>query len=116
VPVLKDFYTPFEKKVESVAKTAKRVKIEVEKTGKKCPKCGKGDVVIRSGRFGKFLSCSRFPECDWKDQYQEKVGGIKCPECGAAIVLRRTRKGKFFYGCSRWPACKWASWRKPQKT
>jgi len=113
VPVLKAFYSPFAKKLDDVAKNGQRVKIEVEKTGQKCPKCKKGDVVIRTGRFGKFLSCSRFPDCDWKGTYQEKVANVKCPECGSDVVLRRTRKGKYFYGCSRWPACKWASWRKP---
>ena len=109
--VLKRFYTPFEKKLKDVLKNSKRVKIEVEKTGKKCSECKKGDVVIRTGRFGKFLSCSRFPDCKWKGDYEEKVG--KCPECGKAILVRRTRKGKTFYGCAGWPKCKWASWRKP---
>jgi DNA topoisomerase-1 len=112
VPVLKTFYAPFEKKVKDVAKNSERVKIQVEKTGKKCPKCNIGEQVVRSGRFGKFLSCSRFPECDWKENYQETIDA-KCPECGSPVVMRRTRKGKFFYGCSTWPKCKWASWRKP---
>ena len=109
--VLERFYIPFEKKLGEVLKNSERVKIEVEKTGKKCPECKKGDIVIRTGKFGKFLSCSRFPDCKWKGNYEEKVG--KCPECGKAIVVRRTRKGKTFYGCAGWPKCKWASWRKP---
>jgi len=112
VPVLKAFYAPFEKKVKDVAKNSERIKIAVEKTGKKCPKCTKGDQVIRTGKFGKFLSCSRFPDCDWKDNYQETIDA-QCPECNSQVVMRRTHKGKFFYGCSGWPKCKWASWRKP---
>jgi DNA topoisomerase I len=113
VELLKDFYRPFEKKLEKVAKTAKRQKIEAEKIGKKCPKCKQGEQVIRVGRFGKFLSCSRFPDCDWKGVYIEKLKGIKCPQDGGDIVIRKTKKGKRFFGCSNWPKCKWASWRKP---
>jgi DNA topoisomerase-1 len=113
VAVLQKFYEPFNQKVKSVAKNSGRVKIEVEKTGEKCPKCKEGDVVIRTGRFGKFLSCSRFPDCDWKADYKEKLEGIVCSQCGSAVVIRRTRKGRQFYGCSKWPSCKWASWYKP---
>jgi DNA topoisomerase-1 len=115
VPVIKEFYSPFAKKLKSVSEKAKRVKIEVEKIGKKCPQCQKGEQVIRVGRFGKFLSCSRFPDCDWKAVYVEKVKGVKCPDCKKGdIVVRKTKKGKIFYGCSNWPRCKWASWRKPK--
>jgi len=113
-PVIKEFYSPFAQKLKKVAEKAKRVKIEVEKIGKKCPQCKKGEQVIRLGRFGKFLSCSRFPDCDWKAVYVEKIKGMKCPECKGDIVIRRTKKGKTFYGCSNWPKCKWASWRKPR--
>jgi DNA topoisomerase-1 len=67
------------------------------------------------GRFGKFLSCSRFPDCDWRAPYIEKVEGVKCPKCGADIVYKKTKKGKGFYGCSAWPKCDFASWRKPGK-
>lgn len=113
--VIKEFYQPFIKKVEEVEEKAKRVKIPVEKTGKKCPKCKKGDVVIRTGRFGKFLSCSRFPDCKYTAAYIEKVKGTACPDCGGQIVIRRTKKGKRFYGCENYPKCKWASWRKPSQ-
>lgn len=113
VPVIKEFYQPFAEKLTKVAKTAQRTKIAVEKTGEKCPLCREGDQVIRIGKFGKFLSCSRFPECKWTSMYVEKLEGVKCPDCGNEIVLRRTRKGRQFYGCSQWPKCKWASWHKP---
>ena len=113
VPVIREFWNPFEKKLEGVEEKAKRVKIEVEKTGKKCPKCKIGDQVIRVGRFGKFLSCSTFPECDWKETYVEKIN-MKCPDCKEGdVIIRKTRKGRSFYGCSRYPECKWASWKKP---
>lgn len=107
------FWKPFEKILEKVTEKAKRVKIEVEKTDKDCPKCKKGKMVIRIGRFGKFLSCERFPDCDYKEKYIEKVG-MKCPECKEGdVVIQKTRKGRKFFGCSRYPDCKWASWRKP---
>lgn len=115
VKAVGEFYEPFIQKVKSVAKVAERVKVPVEPTDQKCPKCTEGQLVIRVGRFGKFLSCSRFPDCDYKAPYVEAVEGFKCPECGGEIVLRRTKKGRQFYGCSNWPKCDWASWRKPTK-
>ena len=114
VPVIKTFYQPFGKQIKEVKEKAKRVKIETEKTGKKCPECKKGKEVIRIGRFGKFLSCSRFPECRYTKNYVEKIG-LKCPKCKKGdIVARRTRKGKQFYGCSKYPDCDWASWKNPK--
>lgn len=113
-PVVADFYTPFEKKIVDVTKNAERVKIETEKTGNKCPECGTGEEVIRIGRFGKFISCSRFPECKYTKQYVEKID-MKCPDCKKGdVILRRTKRGRQFYGCSAYPACKWASWSKPK--
>ena len=112
-PMLSDFWGPFSKELEKVTEKAKRVKIPVEKTGKKCPKCKKGELVIRNGRFGKFISCSRFPDCDYKAPYHEKTD-FKCPQCGATVVIKTTRKGARFYSCSKWPKCPWSSWRKPK--
>jgi len=112
---IKRFYTPFEKKLGSVEKNSKRVKIEVEKLGKKCPECGTGELVIRMGRFGKFISCSRFPDCKYTEKYLEKIG-VKCPECKEGeVIIKKTGKGRKFFGCSRYPDCKWASWRSPKK-
>ena len=112
--LLKDFYLPFDKKLITVQEKAKRVKIEVEKTGKKCPDCKKGDVVIRVGRFGKFLSCSTFPDCKYTGNYKEVVKDAKCPECKGEVVIKKSRKGKRFFGCGNYPKCKWASWGKPK--
>ena len=114
VPVIRDFWEPFLRKAEFVEKNAKRVKVPTESTGNKCPVCKEGDEVIRVGRFGKFLSCSRFPECKYTANYVEKLQGIKCPEDGGDIVIKKTRKGKTFFGCSNYPNCKWASWRDPR--
>jgi len=111
--VLNDFWPSFEKRLTQVGEKAERVKIEAEKTGEKCPYCG-ADLVIKIGRFGKFIACSNFPQCQYKKPYLEKLKGVRCPECGAEIVIRRTKKGKKFYGCANWPQCQWASWRKPK--
>ncbi len=113
--IMKNFYTPFEKKVKIVDKEAKRVKIETEKLGRKCPECNEGELVIRIGRFGKFISCSRFPDCKHTEKYLEKVG-VKCPECSNGdVIVKKTSKGRKFFGCSRYPECKYASWRAPKK-
>ncbi len=113
IPVLKEFWEPFSEKLEGVKRVAQRVAVQVEATGEACPKCKTGAVVIRVGRFGKFLSCSRFPECDWRAPYVKKIAGMKCPKCGGEIVYKKTKKGKGFYGCANWPKCDFASWRKP---
>mgnify|MGYP002682707037 FL=1 len=114
--LIKRFYQPFSHKLAKVEKEAPRVAVPVEETEKTCPKCGQGKLVVRTGRFGKFLSCSRFPECDYTAPYNEKLEGVKCPQCGAQVVIRRSKKGRRFYGCSAYPDCKWASWRKPRET
>lgn len=113
--VIADFFKPLEKKIGTVDKKAKRVKIETEKLGKKCPECKQGELVIRLGRFGKFISCSRFPDCKYTEKYLEKVG-VKCPECKVGdVIIKKTSKGRKFFGCSRYPECKYASWRSPKK-
>lgn len=114
VNAIKTFYEPFAKKLGSVEKNAKRVKIEVEKLGRKCPDCDTGELVVRTGRFGKFISCSRFPECKHTEKYLEKIG-MKCPDCKTGdVIIKKTGKGRKFFGCSRYPECKWASWRNPK--
>lgn len=114
VKEISGFWKPFDKKIADVEKNSKRVKIEVEKLDKPCPDCKEGELVVRTGRFGKFISCSRFPDCKHTEKYLDKAG-ITCPECGKGdVVVKKTGKGRRFFGCSRYPDCKWASWRKPQ--
>jgi len=112
VPVIEKFYGELAQKLEDV-KGAQRVKIETEETDEICPKCG-SKLVIRIGRFGKFMSCSTFPKCDFTKPYLEEVG-IPCPKCGkdqrGQIILKRTRKGHKFYGCSNYPKCDFAAWK-----
>lgn len=80
-----------------------------ETTDEKCEKCGAG-MLVKRGRFGKFLACSRYPEC----KSTKAIGiGIKCPDCGGDVVARSSRKGRSFYGCSKYPDCKFVSWNKP---
>ncbi len=114
-----DFYTPLEKKIETVTDKAERTQIPVEKTGEICPDCGKehgGEIVIRSGRFGKFKSCNRFPECKFTQNIVEKVEDVVCPLCQKGeVTIKNTRWGKPFFGCGNYPKCNWASWKKPEK-
>ena len=89
---------------------AARVKIAVEETDTVCPLCGKGNLVVRHGRFGKFLSCSTFPDCKYTAPLVNKTDLI-CPKDGGQIVIKKTRRGRKFYGCSNYPKCDFAAWK-----
>ena len=106
------FWDKFEKEIKLVEKTADRVKVEVEKIGEKCPECKDGELVVRVGKFGKFISCDKFPECKYTRQFRE-LAGFLCPTCGKEGVVRKTKTGRKFFGCSDYPNCKWAAWKKP---
>ncbi|MDD2823462.1 MAG: type I DNA topoisomerase [Candidatus Daviesbacteria bacterium] len=112
-PIISSFYKPFAEKLEKVEGEAERVKVIAEETDKDCPECGK-KLVIKFGKFGKFLACSGFPDCKHTESYEQAVDAI-CPDCGGEIVMRKTKKGRPFYGCRNWPNCKFASWTKPKK-
>ena len=112
VPVIREFYIPFNTKLTSVSKIAERVSVEAEVIDEKCPECD-APLVIRIGRFGKFISCSKFPECKFKKPYLRDAG-FTCQKCGAPMVVKKTKKGKTFFGCSKWPKCNFATWRKPK--
>jgi len=107
-PMMKDFYAPFEKKLKEV-EGADRIKISTEETNEKCPKCGL-PLIVRSGKFGKFLACSGFPECKFTKAFTEETDQI-CPKDGGKIVIKKTRKGRKFYGCVNYPACTFAAWK-----
>ncbi len=106
-----DFWGKFEGEVKKAQKDSQRVKVEADELGEKCPECKVGELVVRIGRFGKFISCGRFPECKYKRQFKEEAG-FNCPQCGKPGVVRRTKTGRKFYGCSAYPGCKWASWKR----
>ncbi|PIU99194.1 DNA topoisomerase I, partial [Candidatus Wolfebacteria bacterium CG03_land_8_20_14_0_80_36_15] len=110
--VIKEFYEPFIKNLEAKIDVVEKVKLTEEKTDKICELCGR-PMVVKMGRFGKFLACSGFPECKNTKSYPIDLG--PCPKCKEGkVVMRRTKKGRMFYGCSKWPECDWASWKLPK--
>ncbi len=110
VPVIREFYDPFAEGLEMAYEKAEKVSLPAETIDEKCPKCA-SPLVIRIGRYGKFIACSTFPKCDYTRQFAEKID-MKCPRCGGDIVLKKSRRGKMFYGCSNWPSCTFAAWKK----
>lgn len=110
-PIMEQFWKPFEKQVEAVFETADKMKVVAEEAGEACEKCGK-PMVIRYGRFGKFLGCSGFPDCR-NIKSMNAPTGLICPDDGGEVVQRRTKKGRTFWGCGNYPKCKFASWTKP---
>ncbi len=114
VDVVRGFYTSFAPKIERAKEEMPATKAELEKVGRACPDCGH-DLVIRWGRYGKFISCSNFPSCHYTEPWLEKIG-VKCPDCGSELVERKTRKGRVFYGCSTYPTCQFTSWKRPIST
>jgi DNA topoisomerase-1 len=111
IPVLRDFYEPFEEAVKLAEQTMEKVPLADQATGEKCEKCGH-DMVIKWGRYGKFIACSNFPTCRNSKPFLEKID-VLCPECGGDLVEKRSRKKRVFYGCSNYPECSFVSWKKP---
>jgi DNA topoisomerase-1 len=113
-PMLGDFYTPFQTKLRAAHETIVPVE-QTEYVGRDCPVCGK-PLLIRYGRFGKFIGCSDYPNCRHTEPWLDRLG-ISCPTCGKLhggdIIRRQTRRGRTFYGCSRYPECDFTSWKKP---
>ncbi len=111
VPMLQEFYGPFEKALANADTAMPRVKLE-EETDEVCANCGR-PMVIKSGRFGRFIACTGFPECKTTKPILKRTGAL-CPKCGGDIVERRSRgKRRSFYGCSQYPACDFISMRQP---
>ena len=91
-----------------------RIKVveKVVETGERCPECGQ-PMVVKSGRYGRFLACSDYPNCKTTKPFST---GVPCPEgCGGELVERRTKRGRVFYGCSNYPSCTYATWENPKK-
>lgn len=109
--VISDFYEPFKADLDKASELIEKVEIKDEEAGKDCPLCGK-PMLIKYGRFGKFMACSGFPECRHTEAINEEVG-VKCPECGNQVVALKTKKGRKFFGCSNYPDCSFRSWNKP---
>jgi DNA topoisomerase-1 len=108
---MRDFYQSFEPKLKHAQESMPENVLEPEKIEKPCPQCGK-DLVIKWGRFGKFISCGSYPECKYTEAYLNKIG-VSCPKDRGELVERKTRRGRVFYGCENYPECEFTSWKKP---
>ncbi len=109
---LHGFYGDFKTSMEKAEAEMNRVQKPVEETEETCPDCG-NKLIIRTGRFGRFLSCSTFPECSYRRSFVNKTGAL-CPVCNGDLVERKTKqKKRIFYGCANYPTCTFASWEQP---
>ena len=111
--VLSEFYGPFKKELDHAGVAIPIVEIPLEVSDVPCDKCNDGTMmVIREGRFGKFLACPNFPKCRNTKPILHPIGA-KCPKCGADILERKSKTGKVFYGCEKYPECDYTTWDKP---
>ncbi|MFC1594842.1 type I DNA topoisomerase [Patescibacteria group bacterium] len=112
--VIEEFYGPFAKNLEEKFESVEKRDF-TEPTDEICENCGK-PMVIKRGRFGKFIACSGFPDCKTTKRLPDPdLENMKCPKCEEGdVVRRRSKRGRFFFGCSRWPDCDFASWKKPE--
>lgn len=107
-----EFYKDLKVDLDKAYENIKKVEIKDPVTDVICEKCGR-HMVIKMGRFGKFLACPGFPECKNAKPYVEKIG-VKCPKCkNGDIVVKMSKKGRKFYGCNNYPKCDFVSWNKP---
>lgn len=113
VKTIDDFYQGFEKNLEQAEKNmeGKRIKVEDIPTDEICEKCGR-PMVIKSGRYGKFVACSGFPECRNAHPLVKDTGGL-CPLDGGHMLVRKSAKGRVYYGCSNYPKCNYMTWDEP---
>ena len=110
--LVRDFYGDLKKDLDKAYENIEKVQIEDPVTDVICDKCGR-NMVIKMGRYGKFLACPGFPDCRNTKPLVEKIG-VKCPKCGKGeIVVKRSKKGRIFYGCDSYPKCEFVSWNKP---
>jgi DNA topoisomerase-1 len=112
IEFLRTFYGDFKVSMEKAEAEMNRVQKPVEEIDELCPDCGR-NLVIRTGRFGRFISCSGFPDCRYRRSFMNKTG-VLCPACGGDLVERKTKqKKRIFYGCSNYPTCNFAIWERP---
>ena len=112
VEVLREFYGPFEQQLKTAEATMERADVQAQPIGEACPQCGH-DLVLRTGRFGKFIACSNYPQCRYTRPLVAKTG-VTCTKCREGeLVERRSKKGRTFYGCDRYPACDFVVWQRP---
>jgi DNA topoisomerase-1 len=111
VPVVREFYVPFQESLVAAEQSIEKVDMGPQEIGRNCPECG-APLIVRWGRYGKFIGCRRFPDCRYTEPWLEKVG-VTCPQCGGELVEKRTRKGRTGYGCANYPACNFWVWQRP---
>jgi len=109
--IVKQFYAEFHKFLVKAEKEVEEIEIKDEETDIVCEKCGR-NMVIKNGRYGKFLACPGYPECKNTKAILDKIN-VKCPKCDGEIVRKRSKKGRTFYGCSNYPECDFVSWDEP---
>lgn len=110
--VVGNFYNGFKDDVERAEKEMEKIEIKDEPAGEDCEKCG-SPMVIKMGRYGKFMACSNFPDCRNTKAIVKEIG-VKCPKCkDGEVIERKSKKGRIFYGCSNYPECDFISWDKP---
>jgi len=116
IALLERFYPPFHERIVKTSESQERIKIADVKTGEACPECQSGELVIKEGKFGKFIACSLYPECKYTKNVEQTVKG-HCPLCGSGLVKRKSRKyNKDFYTCDKLgkdPQCAFISWDLP---
>jgi DNA topoisomerase I len=108
IALLRRFYGPFESELIEAERKLPRLELRDEPTDEICPNCGR-PMVIKTGRFGRFISCTGYPECKTAKPIVKDTG-VACPKCGGSIVERRSKKGRTFYGCANYPNCDFISW------
>ncbi|OUM96991.1 MAG: DNA topoisomerase I [Thermobacillus sp. ZCTH02-B1] len=112
VEVLHEFYEPFSKRLKIAEDEMREVELQEEMSDVACDKCGR-PMVYKTGKFGRFLACSGFPECRNTKPILKDIG-VSCPKCGEGrIIERRSKKGRVFYGCDKYPGCDYVSWDRP---
>lgn len=109
--IIRNFYSPFEKTLETAEENINKIEIADEVTDVLCDKCGR-NMVIKYGRYGKFLACPGFPDCKNAKPFYEDAG-VLCPKCGNKVQIKKTKKGRKYYGCENNPDCDFMSWNKP---
>ncbi|MCQ2361948.1 MAG: type I DNA topoisomerase [Acidaminococcaceae bacterium] len=109
--VIEHFYVPFKKSMTLAKDVIEKTPPPVEVSDVKCEVCGRM-MVVKSGKFGKFLACPGYPDCKNTKPILIKIG-VPCPKCGAEVLERKTKNGKTFYGCEMYPKCDFSTWDKP---
>ena len=111
--VIREFYPMFKEQLDNAMEKLEKIEIKDEESDVVCEKCGR-KMVIKVGRYGKFLACPGYPECNNAKPYYESAD-VDCPKCGGKVLKKKSKKGRTYYGCEHNPECDFVSWDKPAK-